>query len=39
MMSEESFVDRECYEKWYGEDHGGLHKMYMGIIENCWIKR
>ena len=38
MMTEESFVDHACYEKWYGESHGGLHKIYMGVIENCWIK-
>ncbi len=38
MMSEESFVDNDCYAQWYGDGHGNLHKVYMGIIENCWIK-
>lgn len=35
-MSEESFVDHTIYEKWYGEGHGNLHKIYMGEIVNCW---
>ena len=38
MMAEDNFVDQENYEKWYGGEHGGLHKMYIGVIENCWIK-
>ncbi len=38
MMSEESFVDHSIFEKWYGEGHGNLHKIYIGEIENCWIK-
>ncbi|MFI3319809.1 MAG: flavin reductase [Rikenellaceae bacterium] len=38
MMSEESFVDKDIYAQWYGEGHGNLHKIYMGIIEKCWIK-
>ncbi len=37
-MPEESFVDKEIYNKWYGAGHGGDHVLYMGVIENCWIK-
>ncbi len=37
-MNEESFVDKECYNQWYGPNHGNLHKIYMGVIEECWIK-
>ncbi len=36
-MDKESFVDQSIYEKWYGEGHGNLHKIYMGEIVNCWI--
>ncbi len=38
MMSEESFVDREIFDKWYDEAHGKLHKVFMGEITGCWIK-
>ncbi|MFI3318761.1 MAG: flavin reductase family protein [Rikenellaceae bacterium] len=37
-MTEESFVEHACYEKWYGPGHGNLHKIYMGVIEACWVK-
>lgn len=37
-MGEESFIDKECYNKWYGEGHGGDHILYIGAIEACWIK-
>ncbi len=36
-MSEDSFADHKIYEKWYGEGHGNLHKIYMGEIINCWL--
>lgn len=39
MMNEESFTDHSIYEKWYGESHGNLHKLYMAAIEKCWIER
>ncbi|MFI3278682.1 MAG: flavin reductase family protein [Rikenellaceae bacterium] len=38
MMSEDSFVDKGCYEQWYGHGHGNLHKVYMGVIESCLVK-
>ena len=38
QMCEESFVDKSCLERWYGGSHGGLHKMYIGVIEKCWIQ-
>ncbi len=37
-MSEEAFVDKDCYAQWYGEGHGNLHNVYMAVIENCWIE-
>lgn len=37
-MTESSFVDTDILNKWYGEGHGNLHKIYMGVIENCWIR-
>ncbi len=38
MMSEDSFIDRDIYEKWYDEAHGNLHKVFIGEIVNCWVK-
>lgn len=38
MMSQDSFVDKEIYDKWYDEAHGNLHKVFIGEIVNCWIK-
>ncbi len=37
-MNEESYTDKECYNKWYGAGHGGDHILYMGEIVNCWVK-
>lgn len=38
MMTQESFVDQELYEKWYNPTKGNPHKLYMGEIVNCWVK-
>ncbi len=38
VMPEASFVDKDIYNKWYGTGHGGDHILYMGVIENCWIR-
>ncbi len=35
-MSEESYVDKELYNKWYGAKDAGEHILYMGEIINCW---
>jgi hypothetical protein len=33
------FMEREtCYPQWYGETHGGDHKMYIAEILNCWVR-
>ncbi|MFR9603636.1 MAG: flavin reductase family protein [Rikenellaceae bacterium] len=37
-MGEESFVDKDVYNKWYGGGHGGDHILYMGEIVNLWIR-
>ncbi len=37
-MPEERFADKDIYNKWYGGGHGGDHILYMGVIENCWIR-
>lgn len=37
-LNERLFVDPEIYPKWYGETHGGDHKMYIAEILNCWIR-
>lgn len=37
MMQEDGFLDTTILDKWYGEGHGGLHKMYWGEIIKVWI--
>ncbi|MFI3281964.1 MAG: flavin reductase family protein [Rikenellaceae bacterium] len=37
-MPQGAFVDQDIYNRWYGAGHGGDHVMYMGVIENCWVK-
>ncbi len=37
-MTQEGFTDQECYNKWYGEGHGGDHVLFIAEIENCWVK-
>ncbi len=37
-MDEGSFIDKECYAKWYGEGHGSDHVMFIGVIEGCWVR-
>lgn len=32
------FVDESIYPQWYGETHGGDHKMYIAEILNCWVR-
>ena len=26
------------YERWYGGDHGGLHRVYVAEIVDAWVK-
>ena len=35
-MSREGFVDRAILDRWYGNEHGGLHKLYIGEILNVY---
>lgn len=37
MMTKDSFVDSELFDKWYNESKGNPHKIFMGEIINCWI--
>lgn len=34
----DKFIDHTQLEKWYGEGHGGLHRMYIAEIVQAWIK-
>lgn len=38
MISPENFTDSSLTERWYGEAHGGFHKMYVVEIEHVWVK-
>ena len=38
MINEGLFVDESIYPQWYGETHGGDHKMYIAEILNCWVR-
>ncbi len=35
-LKPELFIDREPINKWYDEEHGGFHKMYILEIEHIW---
>ena len=37
-MKEELFLDHSVYERWYGGDHGGLHRVYVAEIVDVWVK-
>lgn len=37
MIQPESFLTPGIVEKWYGEGHGGLHKMYIAEIVKAWV--
>ena len=37
-MKEELFLDHSVYERWYGGDHGGLHRVYVAEIVDAWGK-
>ena len=37
-MKEELFLDHSVYERWYGGDHGGLHRVYVAEIVDAWVK-
>lgn len=36
MLDSECFIDRDVLGKWYGGEHGNLHKMYVAEIVNAW---
>lgn len=38
MIRPEHFMDASLVERWYGESHGGFHKMYVLEIEHIWVK-
>ena len=37
MIRPEQFVDRQALARWYGESHGGYHKMYVVEIMHAWV--
>lgn len=37
MLTEEAFIEQEPLNKWYGNTHGNLHKIYIAEIVNLWI--
>ena len=37
-MKEELFLDHSVYERWYGGDHGGLHRVYVAEIVDAWVR-
>ena len=37
-IKEGCFVDKSLLGRWYGEGHGGLHHMYIGEIQNAWLR-
>ncbi|MBM6903052.1 flavin reductase family protein [Phocaeicola coprocola] len=38
MIKPEQFIDASLVSCWYGEGHGGFHKMYVVEIEHVWVK-
>lgn len=38
MIKPEQFIDASLVSRWYGEGHGGFHKMYVVEIEHVWVK-
>lgn len=38
MIASDNFIDKSILEHWYGETHGGLHRMYIGEILHVWAK-
>ena len=39
MIKPEDFIDQSIIDRWYGEAHGGFHKMYVVEIVGNLIKR
>ena len=37
-IKESCFIDKSLLGRWYGEGHGGLHHMYIGEIQNAWLR-
>lgn len=35
-MKAESFLEKSILEKWYGETHGNLHRIYIAEITAAW---
>lgn len=35
-MKEADFLDRSVFERWYGQEQGGLHSVYVLDIENVY---
>ena len=38
MIQEDKFVDKLLINRWYGEGHGNLHKMYIIEIQHVYVK-
>lgn len=37
-LHKEGFIDTSSLKRWYGEEHGELHKMYIGEIIHAYIQ-
>lgn len=38
FIDADNFVDKLLISRWYGEGHGGFHKMYILEIQNVFVK-
>lgn len=37
-IQKDSFIDPAIYKQWYGGTHGGDHKLYIGAINECYVR-
>lgn len=38
MIQPERFQDKDLTGRWYGEEHGNFHKMYIVEITHVWVR-
>ncbi len=38
FIDADNFVDKLLISRWYGEEHGGFHKMYILEIQNVFVE-
>lgn len=36
MLKAESFIDKDAISRWYGGEHGNLHRIYVAEVLNAW---